>query len=229
MKIEGVHVSFLGHSGVILSNGHRIAIDPYHISPSVEPVDFILITHSHFDHCSIKDIQKLVKSETIVIGPADIQSSIMKIEGVHVQPVEVGDHLSFDNIEIEAVPAYNLTKFRDISKKLVFHDKKEGFLGYVIKWGNVVLYHAGDTDLIPEMQRLTGYGKHGTQFVAFLPVSGTYVMTPEEASKAADMLKPSVVIPIHYGAGVAGTLEDARLFTELCKEKGIHAELLDKL
>ena len=58
-------------------------------------------------------------------------------------------------------------------------------MGYVVKIGNVVIYHAGDTDLIPEMEKLTGYGKQGNTFVALLPVSGTYVMTSEEAAEAA--------------------------------------------
>ena len=223
MDVRGVKIEFLGHSGFLISNGSgkRIVIDPYNVSDNVGKADIILITHSHYDHCSIKDIGKLVKEGTILVITPDSQSKITKIEGVEMQIVEVGDELEFGNIKIEALPAYNIGKD--------FHPKNEGWLGYLVKINDVVIYHTGDSDKIPEMEKLTGYGKHGNEFVALLPVSGTYVMTVEEAVEVASMLSPDLVIPIHYGAGVAGTIEDAKKFVELCKEKGLRAELLEKI
>lgn len=223
MEIEGVKIEFLGHAGFVVSNssGKRIAIDPYNISDNIEKVEYILITHGHHDHCSIKDISKLTKEGTVIIVSPDVQSKITKIEGVEMQIVEVGDKLEFGNIKIETLPAYNVNKD--------FHPKSEGWLGYLIKINGVVIYHAGDTDKIPEMKNLTGYGKHGNNFVALLPVSGTYVMTAEEAAEAASLISPDLVIPMHYGAGVAGIIEDAKRFVELCKESGLRAELLEKI
>lgn len=228
MQIDGLTLRFLGHDGFLLeAAGASLVIDPYRVSEGRD-VDLVLITHGHSDHCSLEDIRKFVGSGTTVVGPADIQSTIMKLEGVHVQPIEPGDSMKLGPFTIEAIPAYNVTKFRDKEKKVHFHGKKERFVGYVIKHGSTIVYHAGDTDLIPEMQKLTGYGKHGNRFVALLPVSGTYVMTAEEAVEAAALLKADVVIPMHYGAGVVGTLEDAQRFVELCREQGIHAEILEK-
>lgn len=230
MRIDGVELTFLGHDGFLIrSEQFSIAIDPFHVSASLGPVDLVLITHGHYDHCSVEDIRKLLGPKTIVVGPADIQSAILKIEDTHLQPIEPGDLLEFDSVKVEAVPAYNLTKYRDPDKKIVFHSKKEQFLGYVITLGSTVIYHAGDTDVIPEMHRLTGHGKQGNHFVALLPVSGTYVMTPEEAAEAAFILKPEIAIPMHYGSGVVGTIEDAQKFVELCRDQGIHAEVLEKL
>lgn len=229
MKIGEVELSWLGHDGFIIDNGKRIAIDPYNVSNNIEAVDIILITHEHYDHCSVKDIQKLSKTGTKVIGPAHIQSAITKVDNVELHVIEVGDVVDFEELKIEAVPAYNLNKYRDPAKKIAFHPKSEGYVGYVIKIGNVVVYHSGDTDLIHEMEKLTGHGKQGNMFVALLPVSGTYVMTPEEAAEAASLLKPSLAIPMHYGAGVVGTIEDAQKFVELCREKGIHAEVMEKI
>ncbi len=222
MDIQGVQLFSLGHSGILIftSDGKSIAIDPYNISQNLEKVDFILITHSHYDHCSIKDITLLAKEGTVVIMPADAQSKITKIEGVQMQVIESGDELGFGNVKIEALPAYNIGK--------AFHTKADGWLGYVIKLENVIIYHAGDTDNIPEMQKLTGYGKHGNAFVALLPVSGTYVMTAEEAFEVALMLKPSLSIPIHYGAGVAGSVEDAERFVKLCESESLKAKILEK-
>lgn len=221
MKVKDVEIEFLGHSGfLIITDGKRIAIDPYNISQSVEKVDIILITHDHYDHCSVKDINRLVKRGTIIVVPPDVQSKVTKVEGVEMQIIEIGDVLEFRGVKVEGVAAYNVNKD--------FHPKGEGWLGYVLKLGNVIIYHAGDSDKIPEMRRLSGYGKHGSEFVALLPVSGKYVMTAEEAAEVASFISPDLVIPMHYGAGVAGTREDAERFVELCKKLGLKAEVLDK-
>jgi len=99
----------------------------------------------------------------------------------------------------------------------------------LIKLKDVVIYHSGDTDKIPEMKNLTGYGKHDKKFIALLPVSGKYVMNAEEAADVASLISPDLCIPMHYGAGVAGTIEDARRFVESCKELGLNAEIMEKL
>jgi len=230
MKIEDIELSWLGHDGFLIDyKGKTIVIDPYNVSDSVGKADIILITHDHSDHCSIKDIERVAKSGSLVIGPPHVQSAVMKIQGLHMQPIEVGDEIELDKgLKIQAVAAYNVNKFRDKEKGIVFHPKSEGYVGYVIKLGSVIVYHAGDTDLISEMQNLTGYGKQGNMFVALLPVSGTYVMDVDEATEAAEALKPSLAVPMHYGS-VVGTLDDADRFVELCRERGIRAEVLEKI
>jgi L-ascorbate metabolism protein UlaG (beta-lactamase superfamily) len=223
MKISEVNIEFLGHSGflIVSKEGKRIVIDPYNVSKGVEPADMIIITHSHYDHCSIKDIEKLKKNRTVIVIPADAQSKITRIDGIHMEIIEVGDELSFWNMKIEAMSAYNVKKD--------YHPKKEGWLGYLLKLGEVVIYHAGDTDKIPEMKKLTGYGKKGCEFVALLPVSGKFVMDAEEAADVASLISPDLSIPMHYGAGVAGEREDAERFCELCKEVNLRAEILEKI
>ncbi len=223
MEISDIKLEFLGHSGFSISNGNgkRIVIDPYNVSDAVGKADYILITHSHYDHCSIKDITKLAKKGTVIVVSPDCQSKITKIEGVEMQIIETWDKLDFGDVKIEAVSAYNINK--------EFHPKNEGWLGYLIKINNVIVYHAGDSDKIPEMEKLTGYGKHGNEFVVLLPVSGKYVMDANEAFEVVQMLKPHLAIPMHYGAGVAGTIEDAKKFVNLCSENGIRAEILDKV
>ena len=221
MKIEDIELEFLGHDGFLIKTpNEKIAIDPYNISENLPKVDLILITHPHYDHCSIKDIEKLSQKGTTIIVPADAQSKITKINDVEMQIMEIGDEIEFNKIKIEAVPAYNIEKD--------FHPKKEGWLGYVIKTGKVIIYHTGDSDKIPEMEKLTGYGKHGNQFIALLPVSGTYVMDADEAAEVASMLSPDLAIPMHYGA-VAGTIEDAKRFSSLCEKSGIKSEILEKI
>ena len=225
MEINNVKIEFLGHSGFLISNGDgkKIFIDPFSISESVatQKADFIFITHSHYDHCSIKDITKLVKKGTVIVVPADAQSKITKIEDVQMQVIEVGDEIDFGKFKVEAMPAYNVGKD--------FHTKADGWVGYVMKFDKVIIYHAGDTDKIPEMSRLTGYGKHGQEFIALLPVSGTYVMNADEAADVASLLNVDLAIPMHYGAGVAGTEDDAKKFVEACKQLDVYAQVLDKI
>jgi L-ascorbate metabolism protein UlaG (beta-lactamase superfamily) len=223
MEINNVKIEFLGHSGFLITNGDgkKIVIDPYNISEKVGKVDFILITHSHYDHCSIKDIEKIVKPGTVVVVPPDVQSKITKIDNVNMQVIEAGDGIDFEKFKVEALPAYNTGK--------EFHTKADGWLGYLIKFDKVIIYHSGDCDKMPEMEKLTGYGKHGQEFVALLPVSGKYVMDADEAAEVAAMLNVDLAIPMHYGAGVVGVIDDAKKFVEVCKQLGIYAQILEKI
>lgn len=220
MKFGDIELGWLGHAGFLISNKKIIYIDPYNISKTEPKADIILITHSHYDHCSIADMQKITKRGTIVVIPPDCQSKITKLEEVNMQIMEIGDEIDLEGVKVKAVPAYNPEK--------QFHQKSEGWHGYLIKFENVVIYHAGDTDIIPEMEKLTGYGKDKNEFVALLPVGGTYTMTAEEAAKAALIIKPTLAIPMHY-ASIIGTDEDAGAFVKLCEQAGITAKILEKL
>ena len=225
MEINNVKIEWLGHDGFLLSNGDgkKIFIDPLNISENAaqNKADFIFITHSHQDHCSIKDIEKIVKPETVIVVPADVQSKITKINRVQMQVIEAGDEIDFGKFKVEAIEAYNIDKD--------FHTKEDGWIGYIFKFDKVIIYHSGDTDKIPEMQKLSGYGKHGQEFVALLPVSGVYVMTADEAADVAQMINPDLAIPMHYGAGVVGTIDDAKKFVEACRQLGIYAQILEKI
>jgi L-ascorbate metabolism protein UlaG (beta-lactamase superfamily) len=219
MKIGNAELKYLGHSGILIANGKTIYIDPYNLSISEPKADIILSTHGHSDHCSIADMQRICKKGTMVVVSPDCQSKITRLEDVNMQILELGDEISIDGVKIQTVPAYNIGKD--------FHPKNEGWFGYLIKFENVIIYHAGDTDKIPEMEKLTGYGKQGNEFIALLPVGGKFTMNAEEAADAAAIIKPSLAIPIHYGV-ISGTEKDADDFIKLCLEKGIYAKKLEK-
>ena len=182
----------LGHACFkINGDGLIIYIDPYNLKQA-DQADLILITHDHYDHCSIKDIEKIRTEDTIIIAS---EGCPVSGEVRHMKP---GDKLVVKGIEIEAVSAYNIGK--------PFHPKEKKNLGYIMKIEGKRIYHAGDTDLISEMSTISCD-------IALLPVSGTYVMTAQEAARAADIIRPSLVaIPMHYGSGVVGTTLDAENF-----------------
>jgi len=214
MKIDDLELKWLGHSSFLIKNGKNIFIDPYKIN-SEEKADIILITHSHYDHCSIEDLEKISKPGTIIVVPACCQSKIARLENIEMRLVEPGDKIEIKNIKIKTIPAYNIDK--------QFHQKDENWLGYVLTIKNNNIYHAGDTDKIPEMANLAGF----KNLIALLPVGGKFTMNAEQAAEAAFIIKPKLAIPMHYGS-IIGESEDANKFIELCKSKGINAQILEK-
>lgn len=220
MKIGNIELKWLGHSGFLINNSKKIYIDPYNIPENSEKADIILITHSHYDHCSFEDINKIIQEGTKIIMPADCQSKITRFETpIKMEVIQQGQELDLGDLKISAVPAYNIDK--------QFHPKDDAWLGYLIKMNDVLIYHAGDTDVIPEMQKLTGHRQEGKEFIALLPVGGRFTMSAEEAAEAANIIKPTLAIPMHYGS-IVGTEKDAQDFLEFCKEKEINAKILEK-
>ena len=220
MRINGVELKWLGHAGFMIKNSKIIYIDPYNIKEGMEKADMILITHSHYDHCSFEDISKVVKEGTRIVIPADCQSKITRFNvPINIEILEPLQELVFNGLRISAIPAYNLDKH--------FHPKEEGWMGYLVQMEDVLIYHAGDTDIIPEMQKLTGYKQAGKHFVALLPIGGRFTMNAEESANAAEIIKPTLAVPMHFGS-IVGNDDDAKEFVELCKEQGINAEILPK-
>jgi len=193
MALEEVikKIHWLGHDSILLEGSTVVCFDPYGIETK-RKADLILISHEHFDHCSPEDVAKLLKGDTTIVTDA---TSAKKLKG-DIRIVAPGDRLKVKGVDIEVWPAYNTNKD--------FHPEKAGMLSFVVTLDGVRYYHAGDTDFIPEMKELKAD-------VAFLPVSGTYVMTAEEAVQAARAIKPKVAVPMHYGA-IVGTAEDAARF-----------------
>ncbi|MCE5243985.1 MAG: MBL fold metallo-hydrolase [Syntrophobacteraceae bacterium] len=184
-------IHWLGHDGFLLEGSTKVCFDPYQLTADW-PADLILISHDHFDHCSPEDLAKVRKESSVIVTDA---SSASKLEG-DVRVVAPGDRLTVKGVDIEVGPAYNTDK--------EFHPRSAGMLSFVVTLDGVRYYHAGDTDEIPEMKDLK-------VDVAFLPVSGTYVMTAEQAVKAARAVRPKLAIPMHYAA-IVGSEDDAKKF-----------------
>ena len=181
-------------------NDITIYFDPWKIKNPIK-ADFIFITHDHYDHFSMSDIESIADEKTTIILPDNIAG---ELSGYKIKKVKQGDVFNVGNIKVEVVPAYNVNKN--------FHKKSDNKVGYVLEIDGNRIYHAGDTDLIPEMKTFKNIN------IAFLPVSGTYVMTAEEAVKAALDIKPDIAIPMHYGT-IIGTRMNAEKFAEELRGK----------
>jgi L-ascorbate metabolism protein UlaG (beta-lactamase superfamily) len=196
-EYRGIKVEWLGHASFKISNKLKIYIDPFGLKGEEEKADLIFITHEHYDHCSLADIKKIAKDDTLVIITEDC---IAKLRDFKTFPVLPGKSYEAKGIKFSTVPAYNLAK--------AFHTKASNWVGYVIEVEGVKIYHAGDTDFVQEMRELKNID------IALVPVGGTYTMSAEEAAGAVNYFKPKIAVPMHYGK-IVGDIKDAEKFKEL--------------
>ncbi|MFA5362728.1 MAG: MBL fold metallo-hydrolase [Candidatus Omnitrophota bacterium] len=195
------NIHWLGHAGFFIEcpKKKNVFIDPYKIKNKLPKADIILITHAHANHCSPADIKKIVKEGTVIIGPAQI---VLELP-YPVKVVSPGERLTVKDIEIQAVWAYNPLK--------KYHPREEGNLGFVVTIDKIKVYHAGDTDFIPEMKKIKAD-------IAIVPIGGIYTMDAREAAEAVNVMHPAVVIPMHF-VNPEREEEDLRIFQSLCKSE----------
>jgi L-ascorbate metabolism protein UlaG (beta-lactamase superfamily) len=198
-------LEWLGHSGFRIRVGRAVVyIDPYRVPANAPDADLILITHGHYDHFSPQDLERLSHKRTRLVAPAAVAERL----GGNVASLAPGEAVEQElvrGLAVRAVAAYNTSK-RDSDGRL-FHPREAGWLGYELGIRGERLYHSGDTDVIPEMDSVSGVD------VALLPVSGVYVMTAGEAAEAARRIQPRVAVPMHWGEHL-GSRSDALLFRE---------------
>lgn len=194
---NGINIHWLGHDSFLVETKYgNVYIDPYKLGKTDLPkADFIITSHEHFDHCHPESINIISTNKTILIGPKitldKLKTEVNKKK--EVRELNPGDQLKWDNLKIEAIPAYNTHRFRSPGQP--FHPKKSGHIGAILTIDDLRIYHAGDTDKIEEMQDLQ-------VDIALLPVSGTYVMDVAECIEAAKLIQPKIVIPMHIGRGI---------------------------
>lgn len=184
-----LEITFIGHASLMFRYEDQV-ID---VDPVTREADYtkmpkanlILVTHEHGDHFDPKAIAELSgKSTTVVLTKTCAE--VMPGRTV----MSNGDIRNIDDIRIEAVPAYNIVHKRPNGQP--YHPKGRGN-GYILTFGNKRVYVAGDTENIPEMK---AFGKID---IAFLPMNLPYTMTPEMVAKAAEMIKPNILYPYHFG------------------------------
>ena len=205
MEYNEVQIKWYGHDTFTLSfGGLTVCIDPYQLEKKIA-TDIVLVTHNHFDHLSNDDLQKVSTQKTTIISATECLSQI-KTTNKQIIGIDPNEEKTISGIKIKAIPAYNLDKINPETKK-PFHPKEDKKIGFIITMNNSTFYHAGDSDYIPEMNGLS-------PDVFFVPVSGTYVMTANEAANSILGVKPKLAIPMHYGS-IVGSEDDAESFKKL--------------
>lgn len=188
-KTGDVTVTFVGHASLMFQwQGKTIHVDPWTKASDyadLPKADLLLIAHEHRDHLDLEAVKRLRKEGTVIGANARAAEAV---PGAEV--LRNGDSRVLAGIRVDAVPAYNLVHMRGPGEP--YHPKGFGN-GYVIHFGSLRVYVAGDTEDIPEMAALKGVD------VAFLPVNLPFTMTPEMLQNAARLVQPKVLYPYHTG------------------------------
>lgn len=192
-------VNVLYHSSIVLHD--NIYIDPYKIEEEMHNAKYVFITHSHYDHFSIEDIEKVRNEDTIFFVTPDCKAGLLKIgvEESKINCVLPNEEYKLEDIMIQTVRAYN------IGKK--YHPKENNWVGYTITVDNIRYFMPGDTDINNDNRNIQCD-------VLFVPIGGTYTMDYIEGAKFANGIKPKIVVPMHYNS-IVGTKEDGEKFKKL--------------
>lgn len=188
------------HSSIKIDN---IYVDPFNIEDNIHDAKYIFITHSHYDHYSIKDIDKVINNDTIVVCTRDVEEEFKKIYPNVVIVVEPNKTYSNNDLRFTTFAAYNINK--------KFHPIENNWVGYVIEINNIKYAILGDSDLTQEVKNIKCD-------VLFVPIGGTYTMDAQEAAKLVNVINPKLVIPVHYN-GIVGSKKDEEIFLKCINNK----------
>ncbi len=199
-------IEWLGQAAVrIRYQDEVVYIDPYRLG-SRDTASLILITHDHADHLSPEDLAKIAGKSTRFVAAKACVEKLEKAGYKNVMAMTPGSKVTLGGIVVTAVPAYNLTR--------PMHPKEKQYVGYLLDFGGITVYHTGDTERVPEMKDIRCD-------IMMVPLGQTYTMTgPEEAANAVLDTKASVAIPIHWGM-YEGSESDARTFGKILEAKGV--------
>ena len=198
---------FIPASTQIIAKDKVIYIDPVIVSDP-QKADYIFITHAHADHFWKPEIEKLSTSKTLIIAPKSVTK---KISEYKTCTTHLGEVAQLADLTYEVIPAYNL-KHKKL--QMTIHKNTDDFAGYVLSIDSVRIYHAGDTDFIPELKDL----KKIT--VALLPIGiGKTAMNPVDAAEATNTIHPKIVVPIHYEPNKNQELEFSNLVDQSIQVK----------
>jgi len=203
-----MRISWLGHATfkIITNSGKVIYLDPYQIPDGAEKADIIIVSHSHSDHLDSKAIKSIWKDSTILLGPLSDSNKLKRLNG---KGISINKTIEIDDVKVQLVPAYTFKKGT--------HPKNQGWAGIIIETEGKRIYHAGDTERIPEMKDLKDID------VAMLPCGGTYTMDFDESTDAACDINPKIAIPMHNWE------KDLNQFKEIMQSKNpdITVEILE--
>ena len=187
-------------SSIRIESEKVIYFDPFKIEKETHDADFVFITHDHYDHFELDSLKKVMNDNTLVIIPDSMFLKVVPyMNQKQVRGVVPNEDYVINGLSFSTIPSYNLNKN--------FHPRSSNFVGYLLDIEDQKVLVTGDTDKTPELLNVKCD-------IAFVPIGGTYTMDYKEAAEAINHIKPTLVIPTHFGS-IVGNKTDANKFAEL--------------
>ena len=130
MKLLNLDITRIAHDTFRIAGSKVIYTDPYKVSKPDE-ADIVLLSHEHFDHLSLEDLAKVCFPGTSIVASPLCKDGLKKLKVKEIHYLDPGGKHTVGKVEIHAVPAYNINKFREPGQ--AFHPKGEKRLGFVVK------------------------------------------------------------------------------------------------
>lgn len=210
------HITVNTQSSIRIGGSKILYFDPYLVENPVHDADFIFITHDHYDHFEPASIAKIKKEDTVLAAPESMRKKVLSESGITQENClfyRPGESHEERGIRIETVPAYNKLK--------PFHTKGKKWQGYLVTMDNMRYYVSGDTDVNEDIRKVRCD-------VAMLPIGGLYTMDWKQAAEYVAQMKPSAVIPTHYGS-IVGNKTDGQEFQKMLAKLDSSIQVVLKL
>lgn len=215
--VKEMNISFHGHAVVkIETNGTTILIDPFingngqtDLRVENEQPDVILLTHGHNDHVG-DTVELAKKNNALVVAPNEL-AEYLGWQGCNVHNMHIGGARQFDFGKVKFTQAFHGSSYVTENKEIIYTGMPGGIL---FTAEGKTIYHAGDTALFGDMELI---GKRHPIDVAFLPIGDNFTMGPEDAAYAVSLLKPKIVVPIHYNT-FPPIAQDPQQFAKLVED-----------
>ncbi len=211
-----ITLTFLGHAAVLLEDGnYAVAIDPFltgNPTAARKPTDLrcthIVLTHGHSDH--LGDTVCLAQANQATVYAGNELALYLEEQGVTAEPGNPGGRIAADFGWVAFTQAFHSSSYEGRYLGVA--------CGAMVHLGGVTVYHCGDTGLFGDMALL---GEIYRPDIALIPIGDRYTMGPELASRAAELIKPKIAVPIHYRTYPA-LVQDASRF----QPKGVEVKVL---
>jgi len=192
-----------------------IYIDPFRLPHNQPKADIVFLSHEHHDHLDVESLKKIVGESTQILGNQLVKQALSGQEFIRSFETLTPWFQKGINQTIIclALDAYNTNKINSSGKQ--YHPKENEGLGFILEFNintdqEIRVYFMGDTDFVEDKMTPVNID------ILMVPVSGTYVMTKQEAVLAVNTIKPKVAIPMHYDTEIVGSLEDAEYLKNNC-------------
>lgn len=188
-------VIFLGHAGFLLQGSKTVSIDPFLTGNPLAKTkaddikaDLILVSHGHGDH--LGDTVEIAKNSGGTVVSVFELATYCARQGAKAHGMHIGGSHTFGGVKVKLTPAWHGSGFGEGPMEYLGTP-----CGFVINMDGKTIYHSGDTGLFGDMALI---GRLHPIDLALLPIGDNFTMGPEDALEAVKLIKPKIVVPMHY-------------------------------